>query len=181
MVDALRRWAMTFSIAAFALPAWACFPSPGAKPTHELSVVDLPRSAIGIGVVLESEGYAVRVLADDLLSWISKDQASIASPNDLANAVRSKMALGEDFGTRDLPALSSDPETQRWAAKQAILKFRYAYASLLEQGKASVTELSSNRELPQVHLDRYNDICTRGRSFKTPDGKLVLHVVDAIS
>lgn len=181
MVDALLRWAIIFSIAAFALPAWACFPSPGAKPTHEISVVELPRSTIGIGVVLESEGHAVRVLADDLLSWLSKEQVSLVSPNDVANAVRSKMALGEDFGTKDLNTWSADPETQRWAAKQAILYFRYAYASLLEQGKASVTERSSKRELSQVKLDRYTDICSRGRSFKTPDGKLVLHVVDAIS
>ncbi|GFE79315.1 hypothetical protein GCM10011487_13150 [Steroidobacter agaridevorans] len=181
MVDVLLRWATLFGIAAFALPAWACFPAPGAKPTHAISVVELPRAAIGIGVVLQSEGYAVRVLANDLASLLSKEQVSIASPNDLSKAVRSKMALGEDFDTRHLPALSSDPETQRWAAKQAILKLRYAFASLLEQGKASVTDLSSHRDLSQIKLDRYTDICSRGRSFKTPDGKVVLHVVDAIS
>ncbi|WP_129647419.1 hypothetical protein [Peristeroidobacter agariperforans] len=180
MVDALLRWMAIFSITAFALPAWACFPSPGARPTHEISVVDLPRKAIGVGVVLESKGYAVRVLATDLLPLLS--QESIVAPRDLTKAVRAKMALGEDFDTRDLiNALTSDPEKQRWVAMRTNDRLRYAYAKLLQEGKASVTDPASNIELTQVKLDRFTDICSSGRTFTTLDREVVLHVMDAIS
>lgn len=191
MFRAFVRLAVMSGVAAFAMPALACFPKPGAMPIHEISVVALPPHAVGISVVLESEGYALRVTADDLLSELSKSQWAIAKPKDLENALRSKMALGEDIDTPALVAvLTSDPgatasneakNQHRITTNRANQTLRYAFATLLQQGKASVTEIASRRQLAELKLDRFTDICDRGRLFTTGEDKQILRVIDAIS
>ncbi len=191
MFRAFVRCAVMLGVTAFAVPALACFPPPDFKPTNEISIVDLPQQVVGISVVFESEGYALRVAADDLLPELSKSHMSAATPNDLENALRSKMALGADLDTHDLiAALTSDPgATASEAVRskhsgtviQANGKLRYAFANLLEQGKAFVTELAVGTPLARLKLDRFTQICHRGRSFTTLEGKQILHMVDSIS
>lgn len=184
------RWTAVLCLCAFAFPAWACFPSPDAKPKHEISVLDLPQQLPGIVVAFESEGFALKADASDLLAELSQAHRSVASPNDLANALRSKMSLGQEIGADELVAVlisnakgapddgRSDP---RWIAAQANASFRFAFAKLLEESKVSVTEISSQRVLPQIELDRFSEICHGGRVFMSPDKKIILRVMDWIS
>ena len=191
MVCVHMRWAAIFCVVAFTLPAWACFPAPDAKPKHEISVVELPRRLLGVVVTFESEGYALRASANDLLTVLSQPHMSVASPNDLPNALRAKMSLGQDFDARELidvmisnadeSATQDARSDQRYIAMHGIDKLRYAFASVLQEGKASVTEVSSEHLLSRLKLDRFSEICHGGRVFMSPDDKVVLRVNDWIS
>ena len=193
MASVRVRWTAVLCLGAFALPAWACFPAADAKPKHEISVLELPEQPMP-GVVLvafESEGYSLRAAASDLLPELSEDHMSVVSPQDLANALRSKMVLGQDIDAQELAdVLTTDARTSGVDATGANLsridmhtknRLRYAFAKLLQERKVSVTETSTQRSVPQIKLDRFSEICHGGRNFTTPDDKLILHVQDWIS
>lgn len=186
----LVRWAAIFALAAFALPAWACFPVLGAKPQHEISILELPQQLPGMLVAFASEGYVLQAEASDLLTALS-DMGGVASPNDLANALRSKMAFGQNIDAQELVAVlisnaaasatrggRSDPP---WLDRVANKELRYAFAKLLQESKVSVTELSSRHVLPRIKLDRFSEICHGGRVFTSLDQQVILHVNDWIS
>lgn len=191
MFSVLMRWAAVFCVTSFVPTAWACFPAPDARPKHEISVVDLPQQLAGVLVTFESEAYALRAPASALLAEVSQPHMSVASPNDLPNALRSKMSLGQDFDARELiDVMISDAEAsapqdaradQRYISMHATGKLRFAFAKLLQEGKVSVTEISSDRPLLQLKLDRFTEICSGGRRFTSLQDKPILHVTDWIS
>jgi hypothetical protein len=186
MAGALVRWTAVLCVSVFAPLAWACFPAPDAKPKHEISVLDLPQPAVGVVLVrFESEGYSLQAAASDLLPELSQSHMG------LANALRSKMVLGQDIDTQDLAdALVTDARTNGEDATGANLtrihmhakdRLRYAFANLLQKSKVSVTDLSSQRVLPQLKLDRFSEICHGGRRFTSPEDHAILYVQDWIS
>jgi hypothetical protein len=192
MVSVRVRWTAVLCLGAFAVPALACFPAPDAKPKHEISVLDLTEPMPGVVLVaFELEGYLLRAAAKDLLPELSQDHMAVVSPKDLANALRSKMALGQDINAQELAdVLTTDARTSGVDATGANLtridlhtkdKLRYAFAKLLQERKASVTEISSERVVPQIKLDHFREICHGGRKFTTPEDKLILYVRDWIS
>ena len=187
----VRRTAV-LCVAAFALPAWACFPAPDAKPKHEISVLDLPSQPVSgtVLVAFESEGYSLRAVASDLLPELSQDHMGVVSPRDLANALRSKMALGQDIDAQELTdVLITDARSGgdatganlSWIHLHAKDRLRYAFAKLLQESKVSVTEISSEHVVPQIKLDRFSEICHGGRRFTSLDDKVILYVQDWIS
>jgi hypothetical protein len=185
MFRVLVRWVAALSVYAVAVPVWGCFPTPDAKPRHEISLIDLPLEVPRIAVVYESEGYRLRAPADDLLSELSRSTMAVLSPNDLANALRSKMTLGRDIDARELVVVLSATQDgareQHPTTMQANEKLRLALATLLQEGKTSVTEISSHRALSQLKLDRFSEICHGGRLFMTSEEQRILRVVDWVS
>jgi hypothetical protein len=193
MASVLVRWTAVCCVSVFAPLAWACFPAPDAKPKHEISVLDLPPQPVS-GVVLvafESEGYLLRAAAGDLLPELSQNHMGVVSPQDLANALRSKMVLGQDIDAQELAdVLIANARTSggdatganlSWIHMHAKDRLRYAFAKLLQESKVSVTEISSERVVPRIKLDRFSEICHGGRRFTSPEDKVILYVQDWIS
>lgn len=192
MASVLVRWTAALCVSVFAPLAWACFPAPDAKPKHEISVLDLPEPMPGVVLVtFESEGYSLRAAASDLLPVLSQSHMAAVSPNDLANALRSKMVLGQDIDAEELAnVLITDARTSgadatganlSWIHMRARNKLSYAFAKLLQESKVSVTEIASKRALPQIKLDRFREICHGGRRFMSPEDDVILYVQDWIS
>jgi hypothetical protein len=178
------KWIFVVAAAAFLSPAWACFPSLDARPTHEISIVDLSLDRTRPTVVFESEGFAIHVSADDLLPILAKEYMAVATPNDLSNALRAKMPLAEDLTTLDLlKAAFTDAAKERMDFRGFVIqsKMNYAFADLLERGAAYVVKTGSGEALGNVKLDKFKEVCHGGRLFTDADGREVLRVVDWIS
>lgn len=177
--------------AMFVAPAWACFPPPDFKPTHEISLIELSQDPSAPAVVFMSEGFAVHVTADDLLAELAKEYMAVRTPNDLSNALRSRMPLVENLQVPDLiaavfpaPVPGAAEEIQsnhRGSVMQAGHKFRYAFANALKKGRAVVIEPTTQSALPRIKLDTFKEICSGGRLFMTADGTHILQIVDWIS
>lgn len=179
------KW--TFVVAAaFVSPAWACFPTPGAQPTHEISIVDLSFDRTDPTVVLKSGKFAIHVAAEDLLAMFSLPYMDVAAPNDLADALRSKLPLTEDLTVLEFQkAAYTDAAKQRMEFRDFVIqsntKLNHAFAKLLEQGTAYVVEAGSGQALTNVKLDKFKEICHGGRVFTDAEGREVLRILDSIS
>lgn len=190
MISNAFRWALALMAGTFVPVAWACFPAPDAKPKHEITVIELAQHRIGPTVVFVSEGFAIHVTAEGLVSELSKSHMTVAKPNDLADALRAQMPLGGDLNTRDLvAALFSDPgpadrEAQRGHrrfVRYAENRLQYAFSYFLQAGTAVVVETSTGHTLARIKLDTFSEICHGGRVFMNSEDKQILSVVDWIS
>jgi hypothetical protein len=173
---------------------WACFPSPDAKPSNEVSELALPARPQEPAVVYTVKKYAIYIKPQDLLSSLKPDHASISSPGDLYKILQSKLPLVADLSTNALaaplaprmPGATDEPRSEVgladrnfWA--QADGKFGYVIAELLEAGKATVVDLSTGEALPGMTRHKYSEICSGGRRFLSPSGELILRTMDWIS
>jgi hypothetical protein len=186
MVSQALKWIFVAIATMFVSSAWACFPAPDAKPVHEVSIVDLSLDRRRATVVFESEAFAIHVAAEALLAILSKPNMDVATPNDLANALRSKMPLAKELTTTDLlHAAFSDAAKQRMPFDgfviQSNVKLRHAFAGLLQQGAAHVVDTSSGEALANVKLDKFKEICHGGRRFTNARDQEILRIVDWIS
>jgi hypothetical protein len=172
--------------------ALACFPAPDAKPTSELSELQLPERSPDPVVIYTVGNYEIHVKPQDLLAAIRPAISSRWPDDTLGSRLESLLPLKADIDIREiLTALAPEKpapgaRTQRAADylrfwRQADQRLRYDLSELLERKLATVIEKSSGAALTSVVRNKYSEICHGGRKFVAPNGAMILQTMDWIS
>src|SRR5688572_9528192 len=166
---------------ATASTALACFAPPDAKPTSELSELQLPDRSPDPVVFYTVGNYAIHVKPRDLLAAIRPAISSRWPDDAFGSRLESLLPLAADIDIREiLTALApgkpaAGERTQRAADyhrfwRQADQRLRYDLSELLENELATVIEKSSGAALNSVVRNEYSELCHGGRKFIAPNG-----------
>jgi hypothetical protein len=177
---------------ATASTALACFAPPDAKPTSELSELQLADRSPDPVVIYTVGNYQIHVQPQDLLGAIRPAISSRWPDDTLGSRIESLLPLTADIDIREiLTAIAPEKpapgeRTQRAADyhrfwRQADQRLRYDLSELLEGKLATVIEKSSGAALNSVVRNKYSEVCHGGRKFMAPNGAIILETTDWIS
>lgn len=191
---ALSRWVATIALlcSTATVPpssaADACGRPPEVSPATVLEALRLPERPRIPSVYHALNGYTLYVRPDDLLAVLISDHRRVDRPGDLADSLRKQLPLSADISTAalidGLDPESVNPEDKIYADRRrsriAQRELGYALAKILEQRNAAVVDTSSGQPMISIQVERYSDGCSRGRRFRIPEGREILHIVDGI-
>jgi hypothetical protein len=172
--------------------ALACFAPPDAKPSSELSELQLPARSPDPVVIYTVGNYEIHVKPQDLLAAIRPAISSRWPDDTLGSRLESLLPLETDIDIREiLTALAPEQpapgeRTQRAADyhrfwRQANQRLHYDLSELLEGKLAMVIEKSSGAALNSVVRNIYSEVCHGGRKFMAPNGAIIMETTDWIS
>lgn len=189
-------------------PNWACFRIAGVQPTSKTTTLDL-RERPEHSVVFRAGVFTLYVAPETLLAVMADDERSAYWPSAAGEALRARMPLTADVAWDELWGVPSPPsgtsETLASAATaetsdsapgevrsisvldRQLQRIRMSSSWTPARGLADLIEsdelaiATTDAPLKTIARENYTEPCEAGRRYRSPDGLLLIELIDMIS